>query len=233
MFEAPLGYAFVAGMAALLNPCGIAMLPAYIGYQLGLDTGALSPPAFMVRGTALGLSATLGFMVIFGAIGAVIAAGGRAVITAMPYAGLGVGIAVTVTALWLIITKRHLGLLVASRIRWDRGRGLTGTLLFGLFYGLCSLSCALPIFLVVVVSSMAVGGFASAFASFLSYGAGMGAMLLLITWAVVVSKEGARRAVRRVVPYVEMVGNFVLLGAGLYVTYYWTLGTGGKQFLFG
>lgn len=233
MFDAPIGYAFLAGMASLVNPCGIAMLPAYIGYQLGQEKGGGSPFSAFLRGTLLGLTATLGFVFIFGVIGVVIAAGGRAVIKVMPYAGLAVGIAVVVTALWLIVTRRHLGLLVGSRVQWDRGRGLVGTFLFGMAYGVASLSCALPIFLVVVVSSLAVGGYASAVGGFLSYAVGMGAMLLLVTWAVVVSQEGARKVVRRIMPYAEAVGNLVLLGAGAYITYYWTLGTGGKQFLFG
>ena len=32
---APLGFAFAAGMASVVNPCGFAMLPAYLGLYLG------------------------------------------------------------------------------------------------------------------------------------------------------------------------------------------------------
>ncbi len=32
---APLGFAFAAGMVAAVNPCGFAMLPAYLGLYLG------------------------------------------------------------------------------------------------------------------------------------------------------------------------------------------------------
>ena len=31
----PLGYAFGAGMVSTVNPCGFAMLPAYLGLYLG------------------------------------------------------------------------------------------------------------------------------------------------------------------------------------------------------
>ena len=31
----PLGYAFGAGMVSAVNPCGFAMLPAYLGLYLG------------------------------------------------------------------------------------------------------------------------------------------------------------------------------------------------------
>ncbi len=39
----PLGFAFTAGMATAANPCGFAMLPAYLSLYLGtseLDTEA-------------------------------------------------------------------------------------------------------------------------------------------------------------------------------------------------
>ena len=233
MFEAPLGYAFLAGVFALANPCGFAMLPAYVGYQLGQGTEAPSPVAALARGTLLGLVATLGFLFIFGLIGAVIALGGRWVIKAMPIAGLAVGVLVVLVALWLLLTKRHLGLLVASRIEWGKGKGLAGTFVFGLAYGLASLGCALPVFLVVVVSSLAVGGFASALGSFVSYAMGMGTALLAVSWGVALSKEGSRTLLRRFMPVVEVLGNVLLLLSGSYLVYYWTLGTGGKQFLFG
>ena len=37
MIDAPLALAFTAGMIATVNPCGFAMLPAYLGYFLGLE----------------------------------------------------------------------------------------------------------------------------------------------------------------------------------------------------
>ena len=37
---APMGFAFAAGMASAVNPCGFAMLPAYLGLYLGEDDKA-------------------------------------------------------------------------------------------------------------------------------------------------------------------------------------------------
>src|SRR6266702_7108454 len=37
--KAPLGYAFVAGMVASVNPCGFVLLPAYPGLYLGDELG--------------------------------------------------------------------------------------------------------------------------------------------------------------------------------------------------
>ena len=37
MIDAPLAYAFTAGAVATVNPCGFAMLPAYLSYFLGIE----------------------------------------------------------------------------------------------------------------------------------------------------------------------------------------------------
>jgi cytochrome c biogenesis protein CcdA len=70
MIDAPLAYAFGVGMVATFNPCGFAMLPAYLSYFLGLE-GSTHPDerASVLRALAVGLSVTVGFLVVFGIIG--------------------------------------------------------------------------------------------------------------------------------------------------------------------
>ena len=89
--DVPLAFAFVAGMAAAFNPCGAAMFPAYVGYQL--DTFRDEEQNTFVssaRGILLGLAATGGFIVVFGTVGLILAAGGRVIGKFLPFAGLGV-----------------------------------------------------------------------------------------------------------------------------------------------
>ena len=233
MFDIPVAYALGAGMLALVNACGAVMLPAYIGFQLGGGGAEAHPLRAAARGVLLGAMATLGFVAVFGSIGVIIAAGGRVVITVMPYAGLAVGAAVVGVALWLIVTRRQIGIWAASRVTLGSGRGVRGVFLFGVAYAVASLSCALPIFLVVVVSAVTAGGFLGGVASFVTYSLGMGVALILVTLVVAVSQQAALTFMRRVLPYMDRVGNLVLLLAGSYIVYYWTLGTGGQQFLFG
>ena len=54
MSTATLLLAFSAGMVAAVNPCGFALLPAYLAYYLGLESSgdAAAPP----RGGELGRS---------------------------------------------------------------------------------------------------------------------------------------------------------------------------------
>lgn len=228
MLDIPIAYAFSAGMVATVNPCGFVMLPAYIAYQLGLGDEAIHPFRRFAKGMAMGLVATLGFVVLFGAVGAVIAAGGRVLIRLFPYGGLAIGIGLITLGAYLLITRRHLGLLFTSRIQGPQtARGAGQFFLFGIAYALASLSCTLPIFLVVVGSALAVGGFLPGFVQFISYALGMGLVLVVVTLSVVFFKTSVSQGLRAFMPYVERVGNLALVAAGAYLVYYWTLGKGG------
>ena len=65
----PIVFAFSAGIVAAFNPCGAAMFPAYIGYQFNSGYGRIGHGGLFVRGVALGLSVTAGFIVVFGMMG--------------------------------------------------------------------------------------------------------------------------------------------------------------------
>ena len=229
MFDIPIAYAFSAGMVATVNPCGFAMLPAYIAYHLGLGDESKSTLSRVSHGTLMGLVATVGFVTLFGSIGLVITAGGRVLIRFFPYWGLGVGIGLILLGLFLLLSRRHLGLMAASRIQGPRTiKGAHGFFLFGIAYALASLSCTLPIFLVVVGSALAAEGFVSGVVQFISYGLGMGAILISVTLGVVFFKTAVSRGVRYLMPYVEPVGALAMVAAGSYLVYYWTLGSGGE-----
>lgn len=162
MIDVPLAFAFSAGLVAAFNPCGAAMFPAYVGYQLDASDVSANPALSGLRGLAMGLAVTAGFIVVFGSVGLILAAGGRLVGQFLPFAGLGVGVAIAGAGLWLLISRRKLGLMAASRVTMGGGRGMRQTFLFGVAYAIASLSCALPIYLaavgVVVGQSLSAGG---------------------------------------------------------------------------
>ena len=70
--------AFSTGMVATINPCGFAMLPAYLSYFLGLDDRSDTPRAGVLRALAVGLSVSAGFLVVFFLLGVPFAAVRRA-----------------------------------------------------------------------------------------------------------------------------------------------------------
>src|SRR3546814_21089418 len=69
MIDAPLAIAFASGMLAPVNPCGFAMLPAYLGFFLGQEGGDRDVRASVSRSLGVGLSVSAGFLLVFSIVG--------------------------------------------------------------------------------------------------------------------------------------------------------------------
>ena len=223
---APLGFAFGAGLAAAFNPCGFAMLPAYMGLYLGVDDE--DNPSFIAHiGKALliGGSVTVGFILLFAAAGAVIGLGARSVVgSVLPWIGLGVGILLTIAGAWLLGGGKlytALAQQMAEKFGNPGQANIRGYFIFGLAYGLASLSCTLPIFLAVVGSSFAAASIWTAFAQFILYAVGMGTVIITLTLGMALFKGAMVGGMRKVMPYMQSVGTWLMLIAGTYIVFYW------------
>jgi cytochrome c-type biogenesis protein len=224
----PFGLAFGAGMVAAVNPCGFAMLPAYLSLYLGTAESGFaerSAPSRALRALAVGCVVSSGFILLFGLAGLVISAGGTALVEAMPILGVLVGEALVVLGVWMLLAGRAtyaavLGRL-AARLGDPRKIGVRGFFLFGLAYGAASLGCTLPAFLAVVGSGIAAGGVVPGAVRFLGYGLGMASVLVTLTVALAFFKEGLVKWLRGALPYVQTASAILLILAGAYVIIYW------------
>ncbi|GBD10917.1 hypothetical protein HRbin23_00567 [bacterium HR23] len=220
----PVGYAFAAGMVSSVNPCGFFMLPSYLAFYLGSgEEGFSATPVAVRMGRALlvGGAVTLGFVASFGVVGAVVAVGGRWLIGVFPVAGVAIGVAMVGLGAWLLVSHRSLGIMAASRVVVTPRRTLLSVFLFGVAYAVCSLSCTLPIFLVVVGSALASRGLGASLGQFFSYALGMGAVLILLTVSMALLRDAVSRWLRGVIPHVHRASALFLIGAGGYLIYYW------------
>ena len=225
----PFGYAFGAGMVATVNPCGVLLLPSLVAFYLGRDDEAgLSAAQRAGKALVLGAMATLGFVTVFGIVGLVIGAGGRALVSTFPIGGLAVGVLLAGLGAWLAISGRGFGILAASRAMGhvQLAGDLRSLFVFGVAYAVTSLACTLPIFLVVAGSALTAGGPIAAAGQFVSYALGMGMILTTVILGAAFFQAAVQRSLRRLVPYVHRLSAAFLLGAGLFIVYYW-LTTGG------
>lgn len=224
----PVGYAFGAGMMSAVNPCGFALLPTYLALFLGSREEAFRQQAAPRRlAVALGVAAvvSLGFVLLFGAVGGLVLAGARAVIGAMPWISLLIGIGLVTLGAWMLAGRRLSSealLRLGTRITGSGGGGLRGYFLYGVTFGICSVSCTLPVFLVVVGSALATGSALLSLLQFVSYGLGMALVVTVATIAVALVREGVLLGrMRRLMPWLQpATGVFVML-AGVYIVYYW------------
>ena len=224
----PVGYAFGAGMMSAVNPCGFTLLPVYLALFLGTKGQAFHERSLPRRlAGALGVAGvvSLGFVLLFGVIGGLVAAGARFVVSAMPWISVAIGAGLVLLGAWML-TGRHVAsdalLRLGTRLSAGQGGGLRGYFLYGLTFGVCSVSCTLPVFLVVVGSAVAAGGFVAGLAQFVGYGLGMGAVVTVLTLAVALFKEGVLlRGVHRIMPYLHTATAVFVSAAGVYILYYW------------
>ncbi len=223
----PFGYAFGAGMVTTVSPCGIAMLPAYVSLHLGErdeDFWARSSLKRGARALALSGVVTLGFVVFFGVMGAVLKLGGQFLLTFIPWIAVLIGVALIFTGIYLIAGGHlytNLPARLAGRLSNLGGARIKGFLIFGIAYGIAALSCTLPVFLVVVGSALAMRGFTLGLLQFVSYAMGMGFVIAIVTLGLALFKETVNRWLRRLVPVVARLSGLLLIFAGGYILYFW------------
>lgn len=227
----PFGFAFVAGMVASVNPCGFAMLPAYLGIYLGSTNQREEARLVGSLARAVWVSAmvTLGFVVLFGAAGIVFSLATTTISQYMSWLGLIIGALLILVAGLMISGKviySALGEQVADRLGGQaRQTGGRAYLAYGVGYGAASLSCTFPIFLSVVGTTLAAGGLVSAMGQFILYALGMGLVITALTLGTAIFKSALVANIRGISQYVQPVSAVLLLLAGTYIVYYWlTLG---------
>jgi len=225
-------FAFTAGTVAAFNPCGAAMFPAYVGFHLSKSSSSLSPFFILIKGLFIGFTLTIGFVVVFGVFGILMALGFRLFGSLLPFIGLAIGTSIFLTGLWLLLTKRSLAVNVFGDLSFGSFRGINQTFMFGIAYALASLSCALPVFLsavgIVVGSGVSVVGVANVVVGSLAYSLGMGLIMMSVTVSVLYFEDATQRLVGILIPYVELIGKLSMVVAGAYIIVYWLIGDGAE-----
>jgi cytochrome c-type biogenesis protein len=220
---APLLLALTAGMLGAVNPCGFALLPAYLSVLVAGDrTRPDSPRATAVAvGRALRCTAALtaGYVLVFGAFGLVLAPVAGWLQPRLPWLTVLLGVALAVAGCWLLAGRQ-----LPSPGGGLRAPRLTGSaasmVLFGMAYAVASLGCAIGPFLAIVVASLRAGSTGRGLALFVLYAAGMGLVIGVTALAVALVRVSAVGRLRRAAAVVPRVGAAVLLATGSYVAYY-------------
>ena len=169
----------------------------------------------------LGLTATAGFVVVFALAGVLVATGGAWLNSVFPLGRLIIGIGMLGLGIWLLVTGKSLGLQAASRVTITPRRNLSNVFLFGIVYAISSLSCTLPICLVVLGSALASPSWLDVLSQFVSYALGMGLVFVAVTVGAAVLRHAATRKLQGAVLYVKRFSALLLVGVGGYLVYDW------------
>lgn len=221
MSSATLAFALAAGGVAAFNPCGFALLPAYLGLLVAGDgpTGAGGRAAAVIRAVRFSAGMTAGFVAVFGLVGVVLAPLAVSIEPYLPVVTVVMGIVLVGAGGWLL-AGRHLG------IPGMVGRGSAPSaswwsqIGYGVSFALASLSCTIAPFLAVTAGSLRTGGPLGVAGAFVAYALGMGVVVLALALAVAAARESVVRAMRRAGAVISRGSGALLLVAGAYVAWY-------------
>jgi len=224
MSEGLLAVALGAGMLAAVNPCGFALLPAYVSLLLA-GSESLSRPAAAWRAAVLSIAMTSGFAGVFAVFGLVISPVAGQVQRHLPWFTVALGATLALMGLWLA-AGRSLSLPNLRRSGWGRGaaRPLSRSFLsmagFGASYAVASISCTIAPFLAVVVGGFRSGSAVEGFVLFLAYAAGMGLVVGTLAVATVFASPATVGWLRGAGRWAPRAAGGLLAAAGAYVAYY-------------
>ena len=228
--EGPFAYYLALGMVATVNPCGFAMLPAYLAYFLGVDghaspspdptgVGAASPQASF--GTALRVAGAVsaGFLAVFALAGLAVELTSLPVYENVPWISIVIGAGLFVLGV-AMLGGFEPNVRLPRLEQGGRKRTVGSMFLFGVSYAIASIGCTLPLFLAVVSGTFNRESVADGVLAFGIYGLGMALVLAGLTVAIAMARTSIVRLLRSMLPYVGRVSGGLVALAGAYVAYY-------------
>ena len=223
MFDFDLAVPFGAGLVAAVNPCGFAMLPAYLAYFLGIGSAdqASDTGRNVLRGLLVGLTLTAGFVAFFGIIGALTSS----LISTSTIADRGPWITLVISGLMVVLGIAMLAgfepkISVPRLSKGGDSQGLISMFLFGVSYAVVSLGCASPVFFGSVSGSFSTDGVWEGTLRFLAYALGMGLVITFLTLAVAMGRSGVTAHMRRLLPHINKISGGFLVVAGVVLGFY-------------
>lgn len=212
-----LGVAFAAGLVAALNPCGFALLPAYLTFVIS-DSNPGRPVA-VARAAAATVAMTLGFLAVFAVFGALTIPVAAAVQHYLPLVTVIVGVTLVAIGLWLLAGYR-LRMPTPPPERWAPTTRLGSMFGYGVAYAVASLSCTVGPFLAVTAAGSRSGSTAGAVGVYLVYAAGFALIVGTLAVGAVFACSALANRLRRLLPIVNRVGGAMVVVVGVYVAYY-------------
>lgn len=207
----------LAGMLAAVNPCGFAMLPAYLG---ALILGQSENAAGNYR-RALTFSAgmAIGLVAVFASFALLVAPFTSSIEAYLPYITLVMAAVLAATGIALL-WGASFALTRLFRPSIAPSTGFISQIGYGVTYALASLSCTIGPFLAATTLALRSGSFGNVVATFALYGVGMAIVVLLLALVTASSNQQVLQALRRGSKTIEKIMGAVLILVAAYLATY-------------
>lgn len=213
-----LALAFAAGLVAALNPCGFALLPAYL--TLVVRGEQRSGPTAVVRALLATTAMTAGFLAVFGTFGVLTVAAAASVQRILPYLTIAIGVVLVALGSWLLLGRRLAALTPPLPGRWAPTARIGSMAGYGAGYAVASLGCTIGPFLAVTGAAFRGGPILDGVMLYLTYAAGFGLLIGVLAVATALARSALIDRLRRILPHLNRISGALLVLVGLYVGYY-------------
>ena len=222
MISVDLAFPLAAGLIAAFNPCGFAMLPAYLSYFLGLESNTDDEyEAGILNGLKVSLTLSLGFVFVFAIIGVLTNTiiSEASIEKQAGYITFGIGIFLVI--LGLVMVAGYHPVLNVPRIQISTSnRQLPSIFLFGVSYAFVSIGCSAPIFFLTVGGSFSRDGIINGSAVFVSYALGMSIVITVLTIGISIARRSIAEKYKGVMKYLNPASGIFLSIAGFFLAAY-------------
>lgn len=213
-----MAFALAAGGLAAVNPCGFALLPAYLSlFVLSEDRSTGRAVARALVATA---SMTLGFVMVFALFGLALTPVAGAVQRWLPIATVAIGLALVLFGLFLLAGRTLVLHVPFLRLTADPAASPRTMGLYGVSYAIASLGCTIGPFLAVTATTFRAGNLIDGVAAYVAYGLGMGIVVATLAIGAALTSRAVADRFRQLIPQLTRLSGLLLIVAGLYVGWY-------------
>lgn len=213
-------YSFLLGVLAAVNPCGFVLLPTYLLYYLGMETGTESQqPVAVARALKVGVAVSAGFVSLFLVVGSITRLFTDAISQNAKYVSLLIGVGLVAMGIRMLTGWKPR--IITPDISTKRDNTLRSMFMFGVAYAVASIGCTIGLLVSVVLGSISRHGYVSGVLSVALYGLGMGLLVTSLTVAIALAKNGFVRFLRRGLRWFDRASAVLVTLTGLYLSWYW------------
>jgi cytochrome c-type biogenesis protein len=214
-----LSLAILAGSLAAFNPCGFALLPAYLISLLVDKEVQQSKTDLYKRAIKFSMAMTLGFIFVFGSFATVISPFTGSIARYLPFLTEFIGIALLVIG-FTLIRGRSFNLAkfrtpnIAPTGKWRTQIG------YGITFALASLSCTIGPFLAITATAVQSKSIFKIIVLFTTYALGMGIVVLVLAFITAAARNNAIIRIRNSQGLIAKIGGVFLVIVGIYEVWY-------------
>lgn len=215
-----LSIALVAGILATFNPCGFALLPAYLG-ALVLDTKHEKQRIFDPYWRALRFSfaMAIGLVLVFSIFALVVIPFSLSLQQYLPIVTALIGIVLLVLGVQLFLGKEFLVRQLFNPNVAPKTQLFT-QIGYGITFALGSLSCTIGPFVAIASTALASANWLGIILNFATYGMGMGLTVLILAVSVAAANKSLIVRIRNARLFIEKLTAGLVFVVGVYLLIY-------------